>query len=281
MNYFILDNKNYYDNIWDYYMSQNNIYDKLTIQLMEQYNAFNQQMKTVEDEYVLRGAILQCTHGNRYTYLDICKDYGIYYSSEAVMTCQDDKINENVYNFALCGNKHYEPTYSKDVMPNEDKGKDLNGCIRNKCFPILVKGWEDKNNIQSNSLYISTKKTDLSKSDNGFDCKYSRVLMAKDTLLCLYGGLINIVENGNSNLEVKTGTESAMLVTLEQLDNFGFYMGKNDSERDLGVKELNRVLSKYEINTDVRVAFFLGQVAKESKFGTRTLETFNGDDPNK
>ncbi len=137
MNYFILDNKNYYDNIWDYYMSPNNIYDKLTIQLMEQYNAFNQQMKTVEDEYVLRGAILQCTHGNRYTYLDICKDYGIYYSSEAVMTCQDDKINENVYNFALCGNKHYEPTYSKDVMPNEDKGKDLNGCIQNKYNPIL------------------------------------------------------------------------------------------------------------------------------------------------
>ena len=83
--------------------------------------------------------------------------------------------------------------------------------------------------------------------------------MAKDTLLCLYGGLINIVENGNSNLEVKTGTESAIPVTLEQLDNFGFYIGKNDSERDLGVKELNRVLSKYEINTDVRVAFFGGR----------------------
>lgn len=83
--------------------------------------------------------------------------------------------------------------------------------------------------------------------------------MAKDTLLCLYGGLINIVENGNSNLKVKTGTESAMPVTLEQLDNFGFYIEKNDSERDLGVKELNRVLSKYEINTDMRVAFFGGR----------------------
>lgn len=66
------------------------------------------------------------------------------------------------------------------------------------------------------------------------------------------------------------GSEAELLVTMDQLSAFGWFDVTNDD-----VTELNRVLIKYEINTPVRIAFFLGQCKLESQDFSRTLEKYN------
>lgn len=92
---------------------------------------------------------------------------------------------------------------------------------------------------------------------------------------CRHGGIIAIEEVPEKN--IVDDEDIDFLVILEQLDEFEFFMGLDEKERKKGIKELNRILLKYEINTSERIAFFIGQVAKESRFGERTLEQFNGD----
>ena len=72
---------------------------------------------------------------------------------------------------------------------------------------------------------------------------------------------------------------SEALISLDNLDDFGFFIGINSKEREAGIKELKRVLIKYNITSNEEIAFFMGEVAKESNFGTRTVEMFSGDDP--
>jgi RHS repeat-associated protein len=69
------------------------------------------------------------------------------------------------------------------------------------------------------------------------------------------------------------------LVTLKNLDDFGFYMGSTAKQRKSNLAKLNRVLKAYDITTPLRIAFFLGEVAHESLFGSRTLEQFSGNSP--
>lgn len=89
--------------------------------------------------------------------------------------------------------------------------------------------------------------------------------------------VIGIEEKDNEKEKVS----SEGLVSLDNLDDFGFFIGIDDKERNAGIKKLNEVLLTYGITTDEEIAFFMGQVAKESKFGARTLEQFNGNDPEK
>ena len=65
------------------------------------------------------------------------------------------------------------------------------------------------------------------------------------------------------------------LVTLAQLDAFGFYMGEDNWYRNRGLLNLDDVLRRYEINTDLRIAFFMGQAYHESGGGAATLEEYS------
>jgi len=97
--------------------------------------------------------------------------------------------------------------------------------------------------------------------------------------------LQNFFYQGNTGTNTATvnnkpttgGNTSSQLVTLEQLDAFKFFMGSTEAERSNNLKELNRVLEKYEINTSLRLAFFMGNIYKESRGGARTLESFSGN----
>lgn len=60
---------------------------------------------------------MSCTHGNRYIRLDMCQDHGVYSKEIPVMTCNDYKIDENIFSFGLCGNSKYEPVYSETAPP--------------------------------------------------------------------------------------------------------------------------------------------------------------------
>lgn len=98
------------------------------------------------------------------------------------------------------------------------------------------------------------------------------------TLLCTRGGIISIEFSGQiqTDAEVETSKELPELVTLEDLDKFGFYIGADNAERSAGLEELNSMLQKYGITSDDEIAFFMGQVAHETGYGARTIEKFDG-----
>jgi predicted chitinase len=56
-------------------------------------------------------------------------------------------------------------------------------------------------------------------------------------------------------------------------------MRSTAKKRKSNLAKLNRVLKAYDITTPLRIAFFLGEVAHESAFGSRTLEKYNGSSP--
>lgn len=89
----------------------------------------------------ITGAILVCTHGNKYTLLDICKDHGVYYQNQPILTCNDYIPEENIFSFGACGNIRFEPVYSNEAPHPRDTVADLNGDERYKCFPVLLDGW--------------------------------------------------------------------------------------------------------------------------------------------
>jgi|GEM_PF-5639891 len=81
-----------------------------------------------------------------------------------------------------------------------------------------------------------------------------------DSLFAHDYALQNFFYQGNTGTNTATvnnkpttgGSTSSQLVTLEQLDAFKFFMGSAEAERSNNLKELNRVLEKYEINTSLR-----------------------------
>jgi hypothetical protein len=83
------------------------------------------------------------------------------------------------------------------------------------------------------------------------------------------------------------GKDGTFLITREQLEEFGtrvgfsrgFYIGSSEIEKNRTVAEVNRVLKAYEINTSIRIAFFMGQVAYETEFGRLPLERFRYSPP--
>ena len=72
---------------------------------------------------------------------------------------------------------------------------------------------------------------------------------------------------------------SKELVSQKNLEDFDFYMGSTSTEIDRTLTELNCTMDKHDIITNLRKAFFLGEVAHESSYGVRTLEQFDGSSP--
>lgn len=64
-----------------------------------------------EKDYVTRGAKLVCSLSDKTILLDASIDSGSYYSTHAILTCNDCKNGENICNFGACGKKGHEPLY--------------------------------------------------------------------------------------------------------------------------------------------------------------------------
>jgi len=73
-------------------------------------------------------------------------------------------------------------------------------------------------------------------------------------------------------VEENVGFKNPLPLTMEQLNDFGFVIDSS------GLQNLNRVLTKYKINNNLRISFFMGQVAHETFYGVRTLE-YGGINP--
>lgn len=240
------------------------IYEEMALRAMEQHYAFYGQLNdaTKVEGYVTRNAVIHCDCGNTNIRLDAYEDHGVIAAnSEPVLTCDDCQANINIYRFGLCA---AEEKYGKlsALRPSGEKEMNEEGIMCYRCMPVLAEKWKQKG-------------SDLLIGDAGSG-EFTEALKAGAYLTCRYGGLITIIELAENCVETE---KNNYLITLAELDEFEFFMGVDDEEREEGIEELNRILTKYEINTSTRIAFFMGQVRKESYSGKRTLEKFDGDDP--
>ena len=209
-----LHNREYYD------------YEQYANELMVKYYDYYQQIKEIDYEYVLRGAVLTCTHGNKETRLDALKDHGVYFRNQPVMTCKDCELEKNIFSFGACGNEKFEPLYSEEAPHPAQTAIDRNGQERYVCLPVLLGEW-GYGDIDSRSLLIgevlidkmykvykkeSFDSKELSKDtieqiakdqiqNAAEDAEYSQALMKCYNLLCLYGGVITIEENPETEEE--------------------------------------------------------------------------------
>ena len=188
---------------------------ELAIDLMAKHFSFFGEINYLkENEAVLRGAKITCTHGNKTICLDAYKDHGVYDHKIPVMTCSDCKQGQNIYSFGACGNDKFEPVYSEQLPPPKGYVKDAQGVDRHKCLPLLDKSWGTGgaksriaivcfNGIGSGDWlwnkmdYTDERKLAVLEEYSGMINKgeYVEILLSQANLLCLYGGIITVEEN--------------------------------------------------------------------------------------
>lgn len=233
-------------------------YEKKVKEIMIKHYAFYGKFQK-ENQYVKRGSILKCNGGTKLTKFDLLKDHGVMeLGGGPIGICSDCKSNHNIYSFGGC-NKPTPSGYPERPLeiPTINSKSPF---LMHKCIPLLNGNW---NKTNGGKLRI----WDEDKKD------YCDAITTGDYLTCFYGGIISVIEVPQNKV---TETE---LVTLPQLEAFGFYIGDTEKEKLTNLKEINRVLIKYDINNDLRIAFFMGNAYHESQGGTRTLERYGGNDP--
>lgn len=238
--------------------------DAMALKEMSSYSELHKQSGAINSPqgYVTREAKISCSYGKGHyvTMLDARKDYGAFAANgKPLLTCKDCLSGINIHSFGNC----FAEIESGRKLPRLSGTRvgNIGGKWIYKCIPEPVGPWRQK----KIGLLLEDEESG----------KFNDVLVSSACLTCRYGGIITVEEIPENNDADEESID--FLVTLDELDEFGFFMGLNEKERQEGVIELNKVLSRYEINTDKRIAFFMGQVAKESRYGARTLEQFNGD----
>lgn len=281
-------------------------YEQYANELMARHYDYYQQLKEIDYEYVLRGAILTCTHGNKETRLDALEDHGVYFRNNPVMTCTDCKLEKNIFSFGACGNAKYQPVYSETAPPPAEEEADNNGVMRKKCIPILLREWGYGDNDERYTLFIrndggsdfytsdpvNDKQERFSYRDHieglneGKDeeeieeliDEYDRALMTCDNLLCLYGGVITIEENPETEEETIEEVEEEIeeieeiesgqfQFTLEQLIASGW---EDATEDDL--YKLNYAMNQFKVTSRESAYMMLATMYAESSHCKNKLE---------
>lgn len=249
---------------WDNEQASN--YEDWALDLMYRHNQFFERLCEVET-YVTSKSRVHCSEqaGDEDIELQVIIDHGVIGANEQpVLTCADCDLENFNGLFDGCKVNHKKYKFSDDSCKSVWIGDKCD------CFPILESRWKQPEDGDGELLI-----------DIG-DEEFVEALRSGAYLTCMYGGKIEVTyipdapEMPEEEEEEKdeASDEEEMLVTVEMLEEFGFYMGE---DKDEFVRCLNEVLKEYGITTDQQIAYFMGQVAHESKFGSRTLEQFNLD----
>ena len=206
-----------------------------------------------EQAYVTRGSVLSCEFGTKPVYMDCIEDHGVYVGSDPLMTC-GDCLPSNIHEFGscMCPESNYAgrlpmlPGCWQDGTKAEKAWGNREAHI---CMPLINKeqGWQqiDKDVLIESHAHIKEP-----------------ALLGNAVLVCNYGGIIRIREVPE---RVET-PEEAQLVTMEQMDAFGFQITEERLE------ELNRLLEEFGITEKESIACFLATCAHESMNGTAIRE---------
>lgn len=225
-------------------------HQKQLCELMNMYQIYRGIVK--EQSIVLKGSIIACQYGTRHVVLDLPTDHGIYRGKLPLLTCRDC-LPENIYNFGscLCPEDNYQerlPMTIASLNEGEVACKSPKNTFHHACVPLVDKdyGWEQ---IDGELLA-------------GVVPGYAPILMDNAVLICQYGGIIRI-------LEAKEETEvidENPLVTMEQMNMFGFEITDED------LKKLNQLLEENEVTNKGSIALFMATCGHESGMGKDKLE---------
>ncbi|WP_312442720.1 PAAR-like protein [Lacrimispora sp.] len=153
-------------------------YEKEVMELMAKHYAFYGQFQE-ENEYVTKGSILRCSGGNKMITFDILNDHGVEKAGSPLGICTDCKANENIHTFGECKKPTPEGYPERPIVIPTLKSK--LPFIMHKCIPILNGSWS------------KTKSSKVKIWDESVG-KYVDAITTGDFLVCLYGGIIEVVE---------------------------------------------------------------------------------------
>ncbi|MEZ3490822.1 MAG: DUF4280 domain-containing protein [Lachnospiraceae bacterium] len=183
-----------------------------------------------------------------------------------IATCNDCKVRKNIFTFGACGNGHFEPLYSEAAPhPSGSTIENDNGDERYRCFPILLAEWghggtdarstviavggdsnehsetkffeetseeyrKDFSTIKYKMKHTSRLLKEGKEIEEVYDdiLEYNQALMLCDNLLCVYGGIITIVENPEPEFEIQDeedNNENGRVITFPES-----VMGKCNNE---------------------------------------------------
>ena len=149
------------------------------------------------EEYLVRGAVLQCQFGSHCKKLNLPIDHGVYILDTPMMHALDYIPVVNIVPFGVCSHPLIPPGPSI-VLPKEGaRGKDgeLTGAPPSgiakgiPCMPIVVVPWQNAHNETRLTLAEIPSIT------------------TKSFLVCMYGGIIKPLNSGQKKKENKTVVE--------------------------------------------------------------------------
>lgn len=206
----------------------------------------------MEQRYALRDSKLCCQYGTRYARLDCIEDNGILKRRFPLLTVLDCTI-ENIHSFGscLCPEANYAGRLPMTVASSSREGiavqADCN-IFPHICVPLI--GSADQWKQIDGDLLVETNAQG-----------YVPMLTDNAVLVCQYGGIISICD-----VPQVDESDKSQLITMKQMNDFGFKISEEDLEK------LNRLLEENGVIDRVSIALFMATCGHESGMGTLVLE---------
>lgn len=130
----------------------------------------------MEEEYLVRGALLACSCGSHPRRLNMEMDHGVYVINKPVTTEQDIQVEENIRSFGVCRSEN-PPEGAETVCYeayNPGDPKAYGPCC---CPEINEEGWK--------------KVSEKTIIDGEGHC-----LTTNSYCVCVHGGIIECIESG-------------------------------------------------------------------------------------
>ena len=139
-----------------------------------------------KNEYLVRGAELQCTCGSHTRKLNLSPCHGIYIKGNPVVNEMDCISGEekNITWFGICSNENKE---AKRIIVTGQNGEKMNGY---KCEPQLVGLWMDSYDGVRIAENVDSAQVEPE------DCQYYNTVTVGSFLVCQRGGIISPVNSG-------------------------------------------------------------------------------------
>jgi flagellum-specific peptidoglycan hydrolase FlgJ len=222
-------------------------YEKEVMELMAKHYAFYGQFQE-ENEYVTKGSILRCSGGNKMITFDILNDHGVEKAGSPLGICTDCKANENIHTFGECKRPTPEGYPERPIVIPTLKSK--LPFIMHKCIPILNGSW-------------SKTKSSKVKIWNESVGKYVDAITTGDFLVCLYGGIIEVIEVPTVNRTKGSG------------DVFSEWAKTNRTEKIKFLEPFVQLAKDEELRTGVPWQATLGQIAYETGWGDEDKKIYD------
>lgn len=172
--------------------------EKETLKQMDEYQKEKEEFEENQKEYLIRGAMMKCTHGSHYRRLNLPKSHGVYTKDRPLMNETDSLEGDehNIPTFGICdscNNKTGNSVLLKKDVPRDKYGKPTGkpspGEIRGiPCSPVIISNWMCPNEASF--------------------VEGSKAITVQSFLVCKYEGIIEVVDSGQNDDETAITEDS-------------------------------------------------------------------------